>query len=108
MYSQLRSLARWCATRKGVGPVLAAGLQGVGAVHLGRRVARLNGAVPPDIAVLPLPAHLFDEPSLSMHTVGGRDQFAVIVWTKGWTAYETPRPEVFSAAVRGGDVVPGI
>jgi FkbM family methyltransferase len=75
-----------------------------GIYQQGYRVAGLGNSLP-EVLVFRLPPSRFAMTKLSMRSVGGKDQVARRAAKRGWTAFEHPFPEVFSAFVEQHTVV---
>jgi FkbM family methyltransferase len=97
MSSTANAIARRIVANRTIGPVLARGATKAGAVQLGRRIALVAGEPLPEVASVGLSSGMFSSKSLGMQTLGGREQIARSVWSRGWRSWETPLPEMVAA-----------
>ncbi len=76
----------------------------IGLAKTGSKIA-VNCGFVPDIVNVEIPRKLTARGRFSMHSIGGQDQVARMMWFIGWDGYEKPFPDLFAACSRDAGCV---
>jgi len=100
-----KSIVKQFLSGSGLGVPLSHMFYSLGADQLGRHVSYIATRQVPEIATITLPEYIKKDTKFRMHTVGGRDQVARVLWLKDWHHYEKPLPDLFAAYAQKAKVV---
>lgn len=100
-----KSIVKQFLAGSGLGVPLSRMFYSLGAEQLGRHVSYIATKQVPEIVIITLPEYIKKDTEFRMHTVGGRDQIARVLWLKNWHHYEKPLPDFFATYAQKAKVV---